>query len=113
LPGAIDQYAQDLEELWDTLDLIDDHQTFEPLEGEFWVGEGGEVGGILQVEPGGWCRWVALGVHPGEGGLAALAGAQDGYDGMDVKVLVDEIKVAGSVHGRCVKTRLMSQNFHG
>jgi hypothetical protein len=42
---------------------------------------------------------VALGVHPGQGGLAALARAQDGHHGMDLKVLVDLVEIVGAVYG--------------
>jgi len=76
IPGAVDEHAQEREQLRGTLDLVDDDQPAQPLQGQLGLGQGREVGRVFQVEAGDRGVGQAVGVHACQRGLAALPRAE-------------------------------------
>jgi hypothetical protein len=69
------EYAQDFEQLWQPLDLVQDHESFESSEGELRRLEFRSINGALEIEE---LRRGSRWVHAGQGALAALPGPEKG-----------------------------------
>ena len=76
IPGTVDKHAQEREQLRGTLDLVDDDQPAQPLQGQLGLGQGREVGRVFQVKAGDRGVGQAVGVHACQRGLAALPRAE-------------------------------------
>ena len=79
------------------LDLVDDDETSQGLEGEKRIGQAGQVVGALEVEDGDGAGSAGSAV-PGQRGLADLAGSHDRHDGVGAQGAIERRQVAGPVH---------------
>ena len=77
---AVGQHAQDGKQVRPALHLVEHDEAAKFRERLHRLGEGGDVGGILQIEVSG--RAAAAGEGAGQGGLAALARAEERRHGV-------------------------------
>jgi hypothetical protein len=79
VPRPVGEHPENLEEFWKALDLVDDDEALERLEGVHRSREPCQVGWVFEVEKS---RMAAPGDRSGEGRLAGLARTEQGHDGI-------------------------------
>ena len=94
----IDEYAQHREELRRALDLVDDHQPAQILQGQLGLGQGRQIGWVFKVEAGRRGVRQAAGIHLCQCRLAALARAEQRDDGLDLEAGRDLRPISISFH---------------
>ena len=94
-PGSVSEYAKQREHFGKSLDLVQDHESPQRPQLESGIGQPGEVGRILEVEP---CRRTAARRHqlPGQSGLSHLPGAEKGHDRKLPEQQSHTVQMAGS-----------------
>ena len=94
------EYAQQWKHLGQSLDLVQNHEPSKGSQLESGIGEPGEVGGVLEVEPH---RRTAARCHqlPGQGGLPYLPRAEKGHDRklLEQQAHATEMVLTGNFHG--------------
>jgi len=76
--GAVDQHAQEREEIRQMLDLVDDDQAADPLEDEGRLRQARAISRVVEIEP--LCRRIGCDLAR-QRGLADLASAEQGHHG--------------------------------
>ncbi len=110
--GSIRQDPQKREQVWDALDLIQDHEPVERLQRELRLRQTGQIGRLLQVEVRGRSRARLADLH-GQRRLAHLAGANNPHDREQVEATLDLFHMSGAtdhapnhtMKSECVKLR--------
>ena len=83
--GVVQQDAKNRKEIGPRLDLVQHDQAAQGTQRQLRLGQAGQMLGVLQVEPGDRSR-MSLRHLACQGGLAHLAGAEDGDRRMLVEV---------------------------
>lgn len=83
------------------LNLVDHDQTLKFLQGELWGGEAFEVGGVFEIEviQGHVEGFASAGSElAGQGGLAGLAGPEQGDDLGHLEMVEDTLQKMFTIH---------------